>query len=240
MQEKNKKHRSVIWSISTKEFKDLVARSHTISDILRYFGMNNKGGNHNTVKRRAKYENVDLSHIALGKASNKGKRFAPKKTDEEFFCEDSNTCRQNVKKRIIKNNIIPYQCSECGLKDMWNNKKITLQLEHKNGIPNDNRLDNLCFLCPNCHSQTDTYAGKRFKKPPKIKKGKRGPKPWLRKVNRPPKEELENLINCYPMTTIAKKYGVSDNAIRKWAKYYDIQLKNRRGYWQKINSGTRI
>ncbi|NDD05164.1 MAG: hypothetical protein EB078_09670 [Proteobacteria bacterium] len=62
----------------------------------------------------------------------------------------------------------------------------------------------------------------------------------MRKTDRPSKEELENLVNSYPMTTIAKRYGVSDNAIRKWAKSYDIQIPNRRGYWQKLNSGTRI
>jgi 5-methylcytosine-specific restriction endonuclease McrA len=236
----NRKKRSIIWSISKEEFETLVSRSSTIADILRYFGMNNKGGNHHTVKRRAKYENIDLSHIALGKGSNKGKKFAPKKTDKEYFTTNSTTNRGSIKSRIIRNNLIPYECESCGLKDTWNNKKLSLQLEHKNGIANDNRLENLCFLCPNCHSQTDTYAGKRFKKPPKIKKGRGGPKPWLRKTQRPSKEELENLINSYPMITIAKIYGVSDNAIRKWAKSYNIQLKNRLGYWQKINSGTRI
>lgn len=61
-------------------------------------------------------------------------------------------------------NLIPYKCMECGLENEWNNKKISLQLEHKNGINNDNRLENLGFLCPNCHSQTDSYAGKNKKK----------------------------------------------------------------------------
>jgi len=231
----NRKKRSIIWSISTQEFRELVSKSNTIADMLRYFGMNNKGGNHHTVKRRAKEENIDLSHIALGKSANKGKRFSPKKTDEEYFTINGTTNRGSIKSRIIRNNLIPYECAECGLKDIWNNKKISLQLEHKNGIPNDNRLDNLCFLCPNCHSQTDTYAGKRFKKSPKIKKGRRGPKPWLRKTERPSKEDLEKLINSKPMTSIAKVYGVSDNSVRKWAKSYGIQLTNRLGYWQKQN-----
>jgi|688.fasta_scaffold612440_1 5-methylcytosine-specific restriction endonuclease McrA len=217
-----RKNQSVIWSIPKDEFENLVKNSHTIADILRYFGMNNKGGNHATVKRRAKLENIDISHISLGRGSNKGKRFNPKKTDDEYFCENGTVNNRNsIKKRIIRNNLIPYQCAECGLKDLWNNKKLSLQLEHKNGIPNDNRLENLCFLCPNCHSQTDTYAGKRFKKPPKIKQGKGGPKPWLRKVDRPSRENLDKLIEQYPMTTIGKMYGVSDNAVRKWKKHYD-------------------
>jgi 5-methylcytosine-specific restriction endonuclease McrA len=217
----NRKKRSIIWSISTEEFQTLVYRSNTITDILRYFGLNNKGGNHNTVKRRAKDENIDISHISLGRGSNRGKRFLPKKTDDQFFCENGTTNRSSIKKRIIRNNLIPYECESCGLKNIWNNKKISLQLEHKNGIPNDNRLSNLCFLCPNCHSQTDTYAGKRFKKPLKIKYGKQGPKPWLRKVERPTKEELDNLIKDYPMTKIGKMYNVSDNAVRKWIKSYN-------------------
>lgn len=236
----NRKKRSIIWSISTQEFSNLVSKSNTIADILRYFGLNNKGGNHHTVKRRAKFENIDLSHIALGKGSNKGKKFPPKKTDEEFFSINSTTTRHHIKQRIIKNNIMPYKCVECGLEDIWNNKKISLQLEHKNGIPNDNRLSNLCFLCPNCHSQTDTYAGKRFKKPKQPKKDRRVPRYNRRKVSRPSKEDLEQLIITMPMSSIAKQYGVSDNSVRKWAKSYGIQLTNMRGYWQKLNSRARI
>lgn len=236
----NRKKRSVIWSISTQEFTHLISRSNTIADVLRYFGLNNKGGNHNTVKRRAKEENIDLSHIALGKGSNKGKRFIPRKTDQEYFCENGTVNRNSVKKRIIRNNLIPYQCAECRLKDIWNNKKISLQLEHKNGIPNDNRLINLCFLCPNCHSQTDTYAGKRFKKPKPPKKDRRVPRYNRRKVNRPSKEKLEELIKNKPILQIGKQYGVTDNSVRKWAKSYGIELTNRRGYWQKLNSRARI
>lgn len=217
----DRKNQSIIWSISKDEFESLVKKSETIADILRYFNMNNKGGNHATVKRRVKLENIDISHISLGRGSNKGKRFNPKKTNDEYFCENSSANRHHIKKRIIKNNLIKYECSACGLANSWNNKELVLQLEHKNGIPNDNRLENLCFLCPNCHSQTDTYAGKRFKKPSKIKKGRSGPKTWLRKVERPSKKDLDKLIKQYPMTTIGKMYGVSDNAIRKWKKYYD-------------------
>lgn len=62
--------------------------------------------------------------------------------------------------RILKDfNLLPYEC-ECEISDYYNNKEIVLQLEHINGIRNDNRLENLKFLCPNCHSLTETYGAK--------------------------------------------------------------------------------
>jgi 5-methylcytosine-specific restriction endonuclease McrA len=218
-----RKKRSKIWKLPSHEFAILVSKSNTIGDILKYFGLKNKGGNSNTVKQRIISEGIDMSHIVLGKGSNRGKKFASKKTHEELFCSNSTAQRKDVKYRILKDNLIKYECNECGLIDKWNNKKLVLHLEHINGVSNDHRLENLCFLCPNCHSQTDTYAGKRFKKPskPKQSQDRSNSKPWLRKVDRPSRENLDKLIEQYPMTTIGKMYGVSDNAVRKWKKYYD-------------------
>jgi predicted RNA-binding Zn-ribbon protein involved in translation (DUF1610 family) len=158
----SRKKRSIIWSIPFSEFNDLVKKSKNISDILRSLGLSNKGGNSNTLKQRIFSENIDMSHIKLGRGSNLGKRFHNIKrvSDEEAFSVNSNFNRHSLKKRIVKQNLLPYICKDCGQKDIWNGKVLTLQLEHKNGISNDNRLENLCFLCPNCHSQTPTFAGK--------------------------------------------------------------------------------
>ena len=161
--QKSRKNSSVVWSIPSDDFKELVKNSSNIAQILRHFNLVNKGGNSNTVKRRIKYENINMSHIVLGKGSNKGKRFKPRKSNDEFFCKDSNSNGNHIKRRIIRNNLIEYKCSECSLTDTWKNKKLVLQLEHKNGNRRDNRLENLTFLCPNCHSQTDTFAGKNRK-----------------------------------------------------------------------------
>jgi len=65
-----------------------------------------------------------------------------------------------LKKRLVKEGILEYNCSSCGIGDEWNGKPITLQLDHINGVNNDHRLDNLRMLCPNCHSQTDTWCGR--------------------------------------------------------------------------------
>ena len=82
----------------------------------------------------------------------------------KVFIENSSFSRQHLKERIIKNKLIDYKCEECENDGEWNGKKLSLHLEHKNGVNDDNRLDNLTFLCPNCHSQTDTYSGKKRKR----------------------------------------------------------------------------
>ena len=68
--------------------------------------------------------------------------------------------RAAVRNLILRENLIKYKCFECGLGDEWNGSKISLHLDHINGMSGDHRLENLRFLCPNCHSQTKTYAGK--------------------------------------------------------------------------------
>ena len=64
-----------------------------------------------------------------------------------------------LKKRLISSNILVYECSECGIID-WNGNPIALQLDHIDGNPHNHVLSNLRLICPNCHSQTDTYCGR--------------------------------------------------------------------------------
>jgi 5-methylcytosine-specific restriction endonuclease McrA len=68
--------------------------------------------------------------------------------------------RRSVRKIILEQKLIDYKCSLCDLTDEWNGNKLILHLDHINGLRNDNRVENLRFLCPNCHSQTSTYTGK--------------------------------------------------------------------------------
>lgn len=82
---------------------------------------------------------------------------------EELFVENCKHDRITVKKYIIKNKLFDYVCKECKITN-WKKRKLSLHLDHINGIHNDNRIENLRFLCPNCHSLTETYGGKNNKK----------------------------------------------------------------------------
>jgi 5-methylcytosine-specific restriction endonuclease McrA len=82
------------------------------------------------------------------------------RNDEEFLIEGFSGRNKQVRAYILRHNILEYKCAECGLED-WLGKPIALDLDHINGVNNDYRLDNLRFLCPNCHRQTDTWGNRK-------------------------------------------------------------------------------
>ncbi len=79
---------------------------------------------------------------------------------EQVLVENSSYARHHVKRRVLKEKLLEYKCQCCGLGDEWNGKPIVLQLDHINGVNNDHRIENLRFVCPNCHTQQDTYSAK--------------------------------------------------------------------------------
>jgi 5-methylcytosine-specific restriction endonuclease McrA len=80
-------------------------------------------------------------------------------SNDELFVEKSKHTNEYIKNRILTEKLLDYKCSECGI-NSWCGKKLVLELDHINGVNNDNRLTNLRLLCPNCHSQTDTFRGR--------------------------------------------------------------------------------
>jgi hypothetical protein len=77
-----------------------------------------------------------------------------------IFCKGSSrNGRGGRKRRLIDEGIKEDRCEQCGITH-WRGRKLSIQLHHKNGDGTDNRIQNLEFLCPNCHSQTDTYGGR--------------------------------------------------------------------------------
>lgn len=71
--------------------------------------------------------------------------------------------RTAVRRRLLDDGVLENACSICGLRE-WQGKPISMHIDHINGIRDDHRLENLRMLCPNCHSQTPTYAGRNAKR----------------------------------------------------------------------------
>lgn len=231
-----RKRRSLIYQISKKDFIELVNNSISYSDILRKIKLSSTGNSQKLLKRRILELELNIDHF---NKYNIAAKLACTLPIEKVLVENSTYTRSALKKRLIKTGLLNYKCSECGNIGTWNNKKLSLHLDHINGVNNDNRLENLRFLCPNCHSQTDTWCAKHKKRKTKTIQinfdFRHGPRPLRRKVERPTQESLIELTNKLPFTSIGKMYSVSDVTIRKWCKSYKIDIPNRRGYWAKIS-----
>jgi ribosomal protein L44E len=94
---------------------------------------------------------------------NPKNRYGNRKNDSEVFVFNSTYPRHKLKERIIKQKLIPYKCDVCDNNAIWQNKPMTLILDHINGINNDNRIENLRFVCSNCDSQLPTYKSRNRK-----------------------------------------------------------------------------
>ena len=152
---------SKVYQISDKEFKGLIKKSNSYSDVLRALGLNTKGGSSTDIlKKRIRELNCSISHFNKGiKPSNNAKYSL-----DEILVENSTYMNiRSLKDRIVREKRLEYKCAMCGNKGIWNGQKLSLQLDHINGVHNDHRIENLRFLCPNCHSTTETYAGKNKK-----------------------------------------------------------------------------
>ena len=144
-----------------EEFVAAVQNNYSIRSVLTALGLKTSGGNYKLFYRRIQLLGLDTSHFT-GQGHLKGKThtWSVRKETAEILKENSSyTNFHHIKKRLVEEGLITYKCAICALRG-WLGKKISLHLDHINGINNDHRLENLRLLCPNCHSQTSTYAGK--------------------------------------------------------------------------------
>lgn len=150
--------------ITNEEIKYLVLNHLSCQSILKSLRLNpHTGTNVRWINKKLEDINLDTSHwTKQGHLKNKTHSWNEGIPLEEILIVNSKyTSTSSLKKRLLKVKLLEYKCNRCGLQE-WLGEKLSLQLEHKNGINTDNRLENLCLLCPNCHSQTETFAGKNI------------------------------------------------------------------------------
>ena len=154
--------------------EELCKDSYSLAEVLRKAGRKQDGGAQETLKKKIQEFNIDISHFT-GMLWNKGKT---KETDirlmqqaldtekytlEEVFIKDSPVTQKMLRGYVRRHNIIEYKCAFCGCDGHWLDTEISLELDHINGNNNDNRKENLRYLCPNCHATTETYRGRNIR-----------------------------------------------------------------------------
>ena len=214
------------------------------------------GGNPRTVKKWAERWDIDTGHFdprastraALRKHQNKPKPL------EEVLVADSTYSRSNLKVRLYAEGLKRPECELCGQGETWRGTRIAMIIDHINGIRTDHRLANLRMVCPNCAAGLDTHCGRRLKVLPATQDclrcgaafrprrtdhrycsrecGQRAPRstaprPTARKAARPPLDHLLAEVKRLGFCATGRKYGVSDNAVRKWIRAYELKETER-------------
>lgn len=158
-----------------------------------------------------------------------------------------------MKRRLLAEGLKEPVCEMCGQDEMWHGRPMSMILDHINGVRDDHRLENLRMVCPNCAATLDTHCGRRNRIQRARREcqrcgssftpgyatqrycsracGRRWDRARLRgrphvnerKVERPPYEQLLEEIEATSYLAVGRKYGVSDNAVRKWVRFYERQ-----------------
>jgi ribosomal protein S27AE len=166
---------------------------------------------------------------------------------EEILVEHSTFARGHLKERLYEAGLKQPVCEQCGQGALWRGRTMAMILDHANGVSNDNRLENLRILCPNCAATLDTHCA-RTKRVLRVEQecqrcgaafvpkrrgqsycsqacgsrwGRGQPRPAARKVDRPPHAQLMREVHAIGFCATGRRYGVSDNAVRKWIQAYE-------------------
>jgi 5-methylcytosine-specific restriction endonuclease McrA len=141
-----------LWHLSKEKIEQAIINSESFLELATILNVSRQ-----YITRKVRKYKLDYSHFRPSRG-----RFY---TSKDILIKDSKFKRYAViKSLILREDLLDYKCANCGLSALWNEKKLSLEIHHINGDSKDNRLENLQFLCPNCHSQTSSYKGKNMKK----------------------------------------------------------------------------
>ena len=145
------------------DLRDAVRESVSIAGLLRRLGYQPSGGMHRFIKAHIRRLELDTSHFT-GQSWAKGRRlstgFRARPLDEILVANSTYSSSGGLRRRLIREGLKEPRCEICGL-DTWRGEPLPLALDHVNGDPTDNRLENLRILCPNCHALTDTWCARK-------------------------------------------------------------------------------
>jgi hypothetical protein len=222
-----------------ENLEKIIIESYTYKEVLIKMGLRAAGGNYKVLKKYIELYKISISHFLTTEDLSKRNLNQKTKELEKILIENSTYSRSLLKERLYKERLKERKCELCEQGEEWMGKKMSLILDHINGIYNDNRIENLRIVCPNCNATLETHAGKNKKitsetnEDKKINKcecgeitrsSKKCKKCFSlnqRKVDRPSYEKLIKEIEKLGYVGVGKKYGVSDNAVRKWKKQYE-------------------
>jgi hypothetical protein len=215
------------------------------------------GGNHLTIRKYAeKIWRIPTDHFDPDQVRDEALQRRSLIPLETVLVEHSTYARAHLKKRLFKEGLKSRRCEMCGQDERWRGRWMALILDHINGVWDDNRLENLRIICPNCAATLDTHCGKQnqcLREPrscllcgaefhpaypshrycsrycghhaPRSDRGQ--PRPERRKVARPPYAQLLREVHAIGYLATGRRYGVTDNAIRKWIRQYEKERAAR-------------
>ena len=232
---------------SESDLRGAIGASLTWAGALRALGYAPKGSNYETVKRWAAIWEVSTDHFDPNAARSVASAGRAKPL-AEVMVENSPYRRGQLKGRLFAVGLKERLCEMCGQGEIWHGRPMSLVLDHINGVSDDHRLENLRIVCANCAATLETHCGRNLPRertcpgcgekfaPKQIRHRycsqscwgtiyselKRGvPQPHLRRVERPSYEQLMEDVRTMSMLAVGRKYGVTDNAVRKWIRWYE-------------------
>jgi len=151
---------------SKENFEKAIQGATCIKEAIITLGIRAAGGNYKVFHKYVKEYEIDTSHFDAQKQKDIGKWRSKNKIPLlEVLVENCSYDRGSLKKRLYDEGLKEKKCEMpgCGQGEMWMGNKMSLILDHINGVHDDNRIWNLRIVCPNCNATLPTHCGKHNK-----------------------------------------------------------------------------